>query len=174
MLTDNQIKEDLSFAYVCAIAAQAGFAAEFKRRDMDGIDLRIESAGRLDAKSILLSPALDIQLKATAEQRLSHDGEHFVFDLRKRNFDLLRGQYATPRILVVLFLRRIVEAEGRYIHQTEASLSIPKCAYYVHLNQLSDLDNHESVTVYIPKSNIFSPDYLTEILTAISKQEKLR
>ena len=101
MLTTNLIESELSIAYVLAIAAHSGFATEVKRIDMDSVDITVEAKGALTPKSILHSPKIDIQLKASYSCDLS-DPNEIPFDLKLKNYDELRGNYMVPRILVVL------------------------------------------------------------------------
>ena len=58
MLTVPDQKEQLSLAYVDALAARAGFATSDPKPDRDSVDLRVMAGGRF-------RPALDLQLKAT-------------------------------------------------------------------------------------------------------------
>ena len=65
MLWPNDIKEELSLAYVHAVATRAGFSVEWIKKDRDSIDLKIMARGRLDDNATLYSPELSVQLKAT-------------------------------------------------------------------------------------------------------------
>ena len=62
-MTDNLLtiadqEEELSFVYVRAIAAQAGYATSAPSLDRSGVDLSIHAGGAM-------KPALDLQLKAS-------------------------------------------------------------------------------------------------------------
>ena len=99
MLPTSLVKEDLSLAYVMAVAASAGFSTEITRRDLDSVDVRICGKGRLAADVSLLSPEVCLQLKASSVER--GDGSTFTFDLPIKNYDELRGERVVPRRLVV-------------------------------------------------------------------------
>lgn len=63
MLTLNQVKEQLSYAFVHAVASRAGFICGHQPGpDMDSIDVNISALGRLSTESLLCSPNLDLQL----------------------------------------------------------------------------------------------------------------
>ena len=67
MLTENHIKEQLSYAFVHAVASRAGFTCgPAHGPDMDSVDVHIAASGKLASDSLLNSPHLDLQLKATA------------------------------------------------------------------------------------------------------------
>ena len=102
-LVKTQIESELSIAYVHAVAAKAGLATEFTRVDVDSVDLTIGGKGKLSKDSVLHSPKIDIQLKATINKNVNGDGS-ISFNLPLKNYDDLRANCLVPKILVVLFL----------------------------------------------------------------------
>lgn len=94
--TSADQKAALSVVYAKAVAARAGYVTSVPDLDRDGVDLRIEAGGAM-------RPALDLQLKATARLGVPAFGS-LTFALKRRNYDLLRVDTQTPRILVVLVL----------------------------------------------------------------------
>ena len=96
LLTIPDQKEGLSLAYVKALAARAGFSTGVPEPDRDSVDVRIMAGGPR-------RPALDLQLKATADLPEAQDGFR-RFRLRIKNYDDLRVETQTPRLLVVLDL----------------------------------------------------------------------
>ena len=85
--------EQLSRAYVAAIAAHAGYVTATNDLDRDSIDVTIRAGD-------LMRPAIDIQLKATG--RIPAKAAAFSFPLSIKNYNDLRIRTQTPRILVVL------------------------------------------------------------------------
>src|SRR3990167_8400445 len=65
MLSVNDIKEQLSYAYIHAVASRAGFAYEKTTIDRDSIDTSIKAKGMLCPESVFTSPSIDVQAKAT-------------------------------------------------------------------------------------------------------------
>ena len=90
--------------------------------DRDGIDLRIQAGGTM-------RPALELQLKATVNLGEARDG-CFHFRLKIRNYDLLRIETQTPRLLVVLDLPK---CEEQWVTITEDELVMRRRAYWLNL-----------------------------------------
>ena len=151
LLTVPDREEALSRVYARAVAATAGYVtADF---DRDGVDLRIQSGGAM-------RPALDLQLKATINLRASPDG-HYRFPLNRRNYDLLRMETQTPRLLVVLDLPR---NEEQWVTITAKKLVMRRRAYWLSLRNCDATDNQSSITVRIPMRNVFDVDNLKALM----------
>lgn len=147
-------KERLSVAYVEAVAACAGYVvAPGPPPDRDSIDLQIRAGGRF-------RPALHLQLKATSGLGDPVDGV-FRFRLKRKNYDDLRIETQTPRVLVVLALPR---DEARWLTVRPSKMVIRRCAYWVRLHGLAETTNRTTVTVDIPQLNVFDPDALHSLM----------
>lgn len=168
MLQSNQIKEQLSLAYLIAVAAKCGFSTEFNRVDYDSIDATIKCNGRLQEDSTLYSPEIQIQLKATSSPRMTK--EVLKFPLSVKNYNDLRARTITPRLLVVMILP---PEEDQWLKCSEEELSMKKCAYFICLKNYPDRDNTTSITINLPLSNLFTPNAVLELMTKTSKQEEL-
>ncbi|MFU8804621.1 MAG: DUF4365 domain-containing protein [Bradymonadaceae bacterium] len=103
MLSENDIKEELSYAYVHAVAAKASFACERVFKDRDSVDVTIRAKGKLDEASKIFSPALDLQLKATSVGEFRE--EHLVYDLPMKNYDELKPGTSWEELPRPVFLR---------------------------------------------------------------------
>lgn len=62
---------------------------------------------------------------------------------------------AIPRLLVVLFLPL---NSTDWLLQNEEELALRRCAYWVSLYDAPDTTNDTSVTVYIPKNQVFNAE----------------
>ena len=144
LLTTADQEEALSCVYVRAIAARAGYTTSKLSLDRDGVDLQIQAGGEM-------RPALDLQLKATVNLERRDDG-HVHFPLKRRNYDLLRMETQTPRLLVVLDLPK---DEARWMTVTEDELVLRHRAYWLNLQGREETENKASITVAIPKGNLF-------------------
>lgn len=168
MLDDNAIKEELSYAYVHAIASRAGFGCERVRIDRDSVDVTVCARRKLADDSTLLSPKLDMQLKATSvpkEQR-----SHFTFSVPLRAYEDLRGNTLVPRILVLLVLPR---KKNEWLAHGKESLVAKRCAYWQSLKGLPASANTVGVTVRVPKRNVLSPRSLKKLLIQVSREEEI-
>src|SRR2546423_1835224 len=99
MLSENDIKEELSYGYIHTVSAMAGFSCDRPMKDRDSIDAVISAKGQLVPSSKFLSPKIEIQSKATTNWNISNGT--FSFPLPKKNYDDLRGISLVPRLLVV-------------------------------------------------------------------------
>lgn len=157
-LTVPDQKEALSRAYVRAVAARAGFATAEPDFDRDGVDMRIQAGGAM-------RPALELQLKATVTLG-DPDGGHFRFPLNLRNYDLLRIETQTPRLLVVF---NMPLNQSQWMAVTTSELVLRHCAYWLSLKGCEETDNRSSVTVRIPSNNLFDVKGLRALMEQSQK-----
>jgi hypothetical protein len=171
VLTEQNIEAELSYAYLHAVAAQAGFACEYTTRHMDStaVDAIVREEGRfLAANSVLGSFEVHFQLKATY-QRLKEVEGRWSFSLPLHQYDRLRAPHIqNPRILVVMQLPPNPED---WLRHSEESLVAKQCAYWVSLRDALPSDNRKEQTVYVPRIQLLSPDSLTALMTRVSHRE---
>ena len=140
LLTDNQRKAEMSYAYVSALAARAGYTLQRgPDPDTDSIDATIRSG----------SPkrdAIDLQLKTTAAPDEKSDGLHFR--LKRKNYNDMVMPRAVPLLLVVL---ELPSDESEWMDCTPERLIIRKCGWWLSLAGGDPLDA-ESRTIVIPRS----------------------
>ena len=153
LLTDSDQKEALSRVYAQAVAARAGYITAVYDVDRDGVDLRIQAGG-------YQRPALGLQLKATVKLAKSDDG-NFRFPLKIRNYELLRIETQTPRLLVVLDLP---QDECEWMTITKDDLVLRHRAYWLSLRGYEPKSNVSTVTVQIPQQNLFDVNNLRELM----------
>ena len=153
LLSVQDREEALSRAYLRAVAAYAGYATSESDFDRDGVDLRVHAGGAM-------RPAIDLQLKATTNLAESPDGR-YRFPLKRRNYDLLRDETQTPRLLVVLDLPR---DEDQWLTMSAEELVLRRCAYWLSLRGYPETDNTSSVTVYIRKENVLDIESLCVLM----------
>ena len=144
LLTVQQQEEALSRVYVRAVASRAGYVASCPTPDVDGVDLQISAGGAM-------RPKLDLQLKATISLGSAKDG-CFHFPLKRRNYNLLRIDTQTPRLLVLLDLPR---NQDEWMTLTSDNLILRRSAYWISLYGEQETTNRSSVTVDVPQRNLF-------------------
>lgn len=172
-LTKPNIESELSYAYIHAVAAHAGMACEVTKRheDNSGVDARLVAWGPFEGGGYLKEVDLKIQLKATVAVPVD-DGTYLSYSLKGIDrYDALRDEhYATPRILVVLFLpHNAID----WLNHTEEQLTMKRCAYWVSLRAAPPSTNKTAETVYLPKANFFNPDGLRALIARLSNREHL-
>ncbi|GHC44390.1 DUF4365 domain-containing protein [Roseibacillus persicicus] len=157
-MTLNNQKEQFSSAYAQAVASVAGLKISKCEVDDDSIDITIERSGGLAER-------LDIQLKCTASS-IPVSGD-LSFPLKLKNYEDLSRVTIMPRILVVLF---VPKDSQDWMKITEEQALIRHSAWWVDLKDSPSTDNDTSVTVTIPRDNLFRPEILTKLLDETRNQ----
>lgn len=93
-MTENEQKQQLSIAYVHAVASRAGYTCQSPLVDDDSVDAIIGAKGKIHQEAVWLSPRLEVQLKSTAQNCLKE--EHLVYSLPVKNYNELRGSTMVP------------------------------------------------------------------------------
>ncbi len=167
-MTENEQKQQLSVAYVHAVAAQAGYTCQVQTVDADSVDLIISASGRVHEQSVMRSPRLAVQLKASSSLELP--SEHLVFPLPIKNHNDLRLDMLVPSILVVLVLPR---NPSHWLEITEECMISRHCAYWTSLVGMPETTNTRKVSIHLPRSRRFSVDHLQDMMRRISRGEDL-
>ena len=106
-----------------------------------------------------MRPKLDLQLKASIA--LAGSETNFSYPVKLKNYEDLRIATQTPRLLVVLDLPR--DADER-LTVTADQLILRRAAYWASLHGMGDTKNSTSVTIAIPRANIFDVSALTRLM----------
>lgn len=162
----NQQKEQFSIAYVHAVASVAGFQCQPVVVDDDSIDLTISASGN---SGYIRRPRIDIQLKCTARDILKDDVLSFPLDVRA--YDNLREpDLVCPRILIVVV---VPDKCSDWIDHDESALVLKHCGYWCSLREKPPTSNSQTVTVDLPRTQVFSPSELRAIMDKINAREPL-
>jgi len=167
MLDDNAIREQLSIAYIHAVASRAGFAWEATTIDRDSIDGRVRAKGLVHPGAILRSPSIAFQLKASTTVP---DGDPIAFSLVQKNYDELRGHVAEPRYLGLLVLP---PDPAEWLQLTPDALVLRRSMYWLGFAGAAESSNATATTVYIPRSNVLDGAAITKLLHSAAMQESL-
>jgi hypothetical protein len=159
-LTLDQQKEQLSAAYVLAIASAAGCSLKDVKVDDDSVDVTVVST--IEGRK-LHAPELNIQLKATSRDLL--DDAEIAYPLKLKNYEDLRKKTLVPRILVVLI---VPDSPSDWLKQGEFKTQVYRCAYWVSLWGQQSTTNTTNVTVKIPRKNILTPSALSRLMATIA------
>jgi len=159
LLTVPDQKEGLSLVYANALATRAGFVTSQPKFDRDSVDLRVQAGG-------VQRPALDLQLKATARIRESLSGV-YSSRLSVKNYNDLRVPTQTPRLLVVL---ELPSDEAQWMTVSPEELVLRRRAYWLSLRGYGEVSGQKSVTVRIPKNNIFDVQALQRLMELSRKR----
>ena len=164
----NTQKEDFSYAYIYAVASTVDYSlqATTRRLDDSGIDATITVPGKINSRRL---PRFDVQIKSTSRNVLKD--ESIKFRLTAKNYDELReNDPFVPQLLIVVL---IPEDINNWLTQTEESLCLKRCAYWLSLRGRPPLEQQTTITIEIPRQNIFSPNALKTIMERIAAGENL-
>ncbi|OWK36269.1 DUF4365 domain-containing protein [Fimbriiglobus ruber] len=156
-MTPEQQMEQFSLAYVRAVAAAAGVNVARPEVDSDSVDLMFSLKSVRDR---LQSPILQAQIKCTAK-KIPAGIKPLRFELKLKNYTELIGPRLIPKILIVVC---VPPKPANWLTQDEKSLALMHCGYFVSLANRPDTPNERSVTVRLPRENLFSVAKLRALL----------
>lgn len=166
MMDLSQRKEQWSQVYLRAVATAAGFALHEPTVDDDSVDFTIAGKAGLGMPR---PPRIDVQLKGTSDYSCRKD--HFVYGLKRKNYDDLRYlPLLAPRLLIVVL---IPSDEPSWLRHDEQELAIRRCGYWVSLAGSGDATQRVRVPVKVPYSNLLSVSSLQELMRRAANQETL-
>jgi hypothetical protein len=152
LLTDQDLEEALSEAVLRAIAARAGFIVAKPEYDRDGIDVVLCAGGSA-------RPKIDVQLKASINARIV--GQEVRYPLEVKNYDKLRGNSQTPRMLVLM---RLPRSKTRWLSANEKQFVMNHCLYWLCLKDAPPTTNKKTKTVHIPRKNLLTVSELRRLM----------
>jgi hypothetical protein len=159
-------QEAYSGAFIRAVCASAGCAVAIPETDDDKIDYTL---GAKLVGTVFAKPKIDVQAKC----RLGAlgDGASLSYALDLDTYDNLRNvDVIVPRILVVVIVPDQVQD---WLIQTEAQMGMRHCAYWCSLKGMAASTNATSQSVSIPRTNIFSPTTLAEMMQRVANGEDI-
>lgn len=157
-MTLNNQKEQFSEAYARAVASVVGLKVSKCEVDDDSVDITLERSGGWAER-------IDIQLKCTADA-LPAEGD-LKFPLKLKNYEDLSRQTIMPRILVVLYVPEECE---RWMEISQERAILKHAAWWMNLQNAPATENKTSVTLTIPRVNLFTPAILTDFLDQTRKK----
>ncbi|WP_179809291.1 DUF4365 domain-containing protein [Nocardiopsis sinuspersici] len=157
------MKEHFSLAFTRLVAYEAGCSVRQHDTDFDGVDLTIVSS-EMDG---VVVPQFDLQLKCTAQQNLLRS-DHMIWRMKAEPYrKLIQQPRMTPAYLGVLLLPE----EGPWLSVSEERLVTPSRMYWQAASELAPLEEgSESVTVRLPRSNLFEREQVRGILQRAAEQ----
>ncbi len=159
ILTDNDRKAELSFAYLAALAAKAGYTCQRgPQPDMDSIDATIRSGDSMRTQ-------FDVQLKATSAPDGKEDGLHFR--LSGKNYNDLTTTRMTPLILLVL---ELPSNEAEWLECSVEHMTMRRCGWWASLPG-SEPTDAASRMIVVPTVQRFGPDGIAPLTARLRGQK---
>ena len=170
MTTTEHRKEDLSRAFVQAIAAKAGMTVSINGRSHDyGIDGQFHKVSIIHGKFRETGINLDFQAKATINFTNYQDCIKYELDTSTYNMLSERSSRlrATPAILILLCLPQHAD---EWFKLSDKELILKNCCYWTRITD-QKTSNSSSITISIPTKRLLSPDSLTQLLEHIELKD---
>ena len=160
LMTEDDQKEQFSFAYARAVAAVAKVAVSEPSVDDDSIDLFFKVRG---GGGVVRSAQLDAQVKCTEAANVNE--AHVAHRLKLKNYDELRPtDVLVPRILIVVL---VPDQIADWVNHSEQELALRNCGYWMSLRGFPATTNTTSETVHLPRLNQFNVAALQQIMARI-------
>jgi hypothetical protein len=151
-------QEQFSKAFILALAAVAGCSAAEPWPDVDSIDWTLSCR-------LPLRPKLDLQVKSTGAETL--DGDHVPYALKRKNYDELSlADLLAPRLLILVL---VPEDPAHWLDCSAEQLGLRRCAYWMSLAGAPPTANESSVTVHVPRANLFTVECLSRLMRTINE-----
>lgn len=158
-LSVSAAQEQFSKAFILAMASLAGCSVAEPKPDDDSIDWTLSC--RLAPRR----PKLDLQVKSTNDGTGTEAAIHYP--LKRKNYDeLILADLLTPRLLVLVVVPPDPLA---WLTASPEALVLRHCAYWVSLRGLPATDNETSVTVQVPRANLFDVSALTGLMQMMNE-----
>lgn len=166
-MTPEQQREELSRAYVSAVAAVCGYKRGEWSQDDSCVDVTISTAGIVGAGTYA-DPKVDLQLKCTSDRRhVLRDGR-ISWSLSLDHHAQLVSKSMNPKLLVVVVLP---SDPKQWLSHSPKQLVLRRCAWWLRMTGLPAAvpkKGQNSVTVHLPKKQTFSPEALQSIMATVS------
>ncbi|WP_372358750.1 DUF4365 domain-containing protein [Xanthomonas sp. NCPPB 2865] len=161
-------KEEFQYAYVCALAAQAGLNRGDFRVDDDSIDITFQTKGDF-GPGRMRSPMIQVQLKCSSQELIVNDA--IKFPLKIKNYNDLRGDdVVVPRYLAVLL---VPDDFQEWIKNNDDHIVLFNSCHWISLRDHAPTDNQTSVTVDIPLVQRLTSTALWQMMDRASMGESL-
>ena len=160
-MTQNDIEEALSRAYVFSVAGRAGVNISGPVKDY-GTDGTFKRVIIFEGNLIENGFPLDFQLKASIDCKIEPD--YVVYDMKADAYQKLvyrRNNGSIPQVLILLALPPDAE---QCIGHSEDALLIRRCCHW-YLVAKEYTENVSSVRIRIPRNQQFTTGALEELLT---------
>lgn len=133
-------QEQLSLAYVAAVATRAGYTLGKWDVDKDGVDLSVKRSDGLQ---------FEMQMKCTYSPKIIDQGRTYTYDLDIPTYDKLRVSTRTA----VGFLGLVIAPElpDQWMIHDEEQILLFCAGYWAKIQDLPSVENKSTRCIHIPK-----------------------
>ncbi|MFF2997319.1 DUF4365 domain-containing protein [Streptomyces sp. NPDC057950] len=133
-------QEQISLAYVLAVATHANATVASWNVDKDGVDVTLKRDHRL----------VELQMKCTFDPHLLADNTTHTFDLDVATYDKLRGQYRTaPGYLGLVVVPRDV---AEWLSHHPESVLMQCAGFYAQIQDKPAAQGNSTKTLHLPNT----------------------
>ncbi len=177
MLTTQHIQEDLSRAYIQAVAAKAGVNLSLGTQSHDyGVDgtfhqvaIRTRTDAQGKSRQRRLNSGFNLEFQCKASKEWVSEPSEIVYDLEVKTYnDLVQRSTSLNATPLILILMCLPSQEGDWLDLTEHHLLLRKCCYWHRLTGLES-DNLERKRIRIPKVQLLDPLAVTTLLGQVAQ-----
>jgi len=166
-LPPEHVKERLSVSYVMAVAAKAGVACRLTTTPEYGVDAYLVRVRKLcNGKYRDTGHIISCQIKAATTSQIR--GDDIVYDMDVNDYNKLAEWEGGTCILVLLCLPQNPED---WLNLSEEELVLRRCCYWKQITD-SPSSNDRSQRVFIPRSQVLTPQTIVDLLEAIRQEVK--
>ncbi|MFE6000728.1 DUF4365 domain-containing protein [Streptomyces sp. NPDC056454] len=132
-------QEQISLAYLSAVATRAGATSATWNVDKDGVDVTLKRNHIL----------VEFQMKCTFAPSISADGETYAFDLDMQTYDALRhSERSAAGFLGLVVVPRNIDS---WLSHDEDTLLMNCSGYYAQIQNLPPVTGQDSKRIHLPK-----------------------
>jgi len=162
----EHVQSYLSCAYVQAVAAHAGAALAIPQDYGD--DGHIQYVKKVGTRYRATGFILHCQIKATTNW--SYHGEEVIYDIDAEAYNKLAEWEGQPCILVLFCMPRNPDD---WLQLTGDQLILRHCCYWSHILG-KPTANTSRIRIRIPRSQLFTPEVVQDLLAKIRRDGCLR
>jgi hypothetical protein len=156
LLSINDRKEQLSQAYIAALAAGCGYTVSKPNLDRDSVDVVVSSGSSRRA-------SVEFQLKATSSP--DWIGNDLRFQLKQKNYNELALERQVPLLLAVMVLP---SAEADWLSVSPDKLVLKRCVWWHSLIR-EPQTNQGSKQVVISGASVLDQSALIDLIDRSEK-----
>ena len=161
-ITIQHTQESLCLAHIYAVAGVAGVVHDLRATHDYGVDGQFDPVVFRGTRRVVSGHPLAFQAKATINWELV-DG-HIVYDLEAKTHDDIVSQ-TDAEVTMLLLLLCLPKDQAAWHEATLSETTIRHCCYW-HILRGSPCGNASSKRIYIPATNLLTPESLKALMAA--------
>jgi hypothetical protein len=161
-ITVQHIQESLCMAHIYAVAGMAGVNHDYRPAHDYGVDGQFDPVIIRGNRRVVSGHPLAFQAKATINwERV---GDKIVYDLEAKTYDDIVSRDAS-QVTMLLVLLCLPKDQAEW-HQTSSDATLIRNCCYWEILRGEPCGNASTKRVFIPDTNLLTPDALRELLAA--------